>query len=173
MKVINIHKRIIYQAKDNIWQLFEKLATREDQIWPYKKWPAIRLNNELKVGSKGGHGPIRYTVLKKSFEEGVVFKFTGPKGFDGTHEFRIDELSKMKVEVSHTIKMNTSGWDTYYWLFVIRWIHDALIEDAFDNLENQFLAEKKATTYNAWVKCIRLFKPKKGTYQKIAVIEER
>lgn len=164
MKVKNVHRRIIGQTKQEIWEQFEKLSSKEDKIWPYRQWPAIRFNHGLKVGSQGGHGPIRYTIIKKSFKDGVLFKFTGPKGFDGTHEFKILELEDSTVEVSHVINMATSGWDTYYWLFVVRWIHDALIEDAFDNLENLFSTAKKKTSYSIWVKCLRLIKPKKRNY---------
>ncbi len=41
------------------------------------------------------------------------------------------------------------------WPLVIRWLHDALIEDAFDKTENHFLSQKKVTSWSAWVKFLR------------------
>lgn len=51
--------------------------------------------------------------------------------------------------------MNTSFKATLLWVFVIRWLHDALIEDAFDKVENYFTTNKKVTNYNFWVKRLR------------------
>ncbi len=53
--------------------------------------------------------------------------------------------------------MKTSRLATLSWLFVIRWLHDALIEDAFDNVENLFSLEKITTKYSVWVKLLRAF----------------
>ncbi|MDO5981315.1 hypothetical protein [Flavivirga spongiicola] len=173
MKVLNIHKRIINQSKQEVYKLLDSLSTKDDKIWPYEKWPAIRFKSGLKMGSKGGHGPIRYTVVSANYTDGIVFKFIN-KGFNGTHEFKINELNNSKVEIIHIIKMKTSGVVTYYWLFIIRWLHDALIEDAFDKLENQFSAEKKEITYNFWVKFLRMIKYKKSKkLHKRYLIEER
>jgi len=38
---------------------------------------------------------------------------------------------------------------------MIRWLHDALIEEAFDKVENYFTGNKKITPYNPWVKFLR------------------
>lgn len=160
MKVINIHKRKINQSKANVYRLFETLSTKDDKIWPYEKWPAIRFKNGLNVGSKGGHGPIRYSVLSNNYNDGIVFKFAN-KGFNGVHKFQINSITDLQVEVIHTIDMKTSGKATFYWFFAIRWLHDALIEDAFDKLENQFSSHKKETKHSIWVKFLRLIKGKK------------
>ena len=44
---------------------------------------------------------------------------------------------------------------TFLWVFVIHWLHDALIEDAFDKVENYFIYDKKETKHNIWVKFLR------------------
>lgn len=63
MKIINIHQRIIRQPLEEIGQLLSTLSTKEDKIMPIKNWPRMRLDNHLNIGSKGGHGPIRYEVV--------------------------------------------------------------------------------------------------------------
>ncbi len=173
MNVINIHKRKINQSKAEIYKLLDTLSTKDDKIWPYEKWPAIRFENGLKVGSAGGHGPIRYTVGSIDYRDGIVFNFTNT-GFNGTHTLKVRELSGSEAEISHTIKMKTSGFAIFYWLFLVKWFHDALIEDAFDKLENHFLSEKKETEHNLWVKFLRMLKNKKSKkHYKPYLIEKR
>ena len=155
MNVINIHKRTINQPKEKLSQLFKTLATANDLVWPYENWPAIRFKDGLKVGSKGGHGRVRYTIIEFEAGEFIKFQFTEPKGFIGTHELKIEEIGKNETEISHQIRMNTSLKATFLWFFIIRWLHDALIEDAFDKIENYFSTKKKTTRYNAWVKYLR------------------
>lgn len=166
MRVINIHKRKIGQPKENVLQLFKTLATTEDKVWPYEKWPAIRFKEGLKIGSKGGHGIVRYTIV--SFKEGehIKFEFTKPDGFFGTHELNIMKLLNNETEISHKIKMNTSFKATILWVLIIRWLHDALIEDAFDKVENQFSTKKKETEHSFWVKLLRNKYKRKSTKPK-------
>lgn len=162
MRVINIHRRKINQPKEEISRLFKSLATKDDKIWPYEKWPAIRFQDGLQIGSKGGHGRIRYTVVAFNEGEHVTFEFTKPDGFIGTHALSIHDLSKDRTEIIHEIKMHTSTLKaTFFWLTTIRWLHDALIEDAFDKLENHFSPEKKESKYSIWVAFLRdLYKRK-------------
>ena len=185
MNVINIHKRTINQPKEKVSQLFKTLATANDLVWPYENWPAIKFKDGLQVGSKGGHGRVRYTIIDFIEGEFIKFQFSKPDGFNGTHALRIETIGENKTEIihetsmlktlsptaiinseqhvtvkkqsilSHEIRMNTSLKATFLWFFIIRWLHDALIEDAFDKVENYFSTKKKTTRYNAWVKYLR------------------
>ena len=51
--------------------------------------------------------------------------------------------------------MKTNGLGTIAWLLGIRWLHDALIEDAFDKIENQLCGTQKRTEWNWWVRTLR------------------
>ncbi len=51
--------------------------------------------------------------------------------------------------------MNTEGKGTLIWIFAIRSLHNALIEDAFDKLENNFSNNIKFTKWNMCVRFIR------------------
>lgn len=157
MRVINIHKRIIDQPKENVSQLFETLATSQDQIWPYENWPAMRFKDGFKLGSKGGHGRIRYTIIEFQDQNHITFEFTKPDGFIGTHELRVNSISDFSTEIVHIIDMKTTLKASLLWVFVIRWLHDALIEDAFDKVANHFSEEKNNTDYSLWVKALRGF----------------
>ena len=172
MRVINIHKRKISQTKQKVSEIFITLATKDEKIWPYENWPAIKFKNGLKVGEKGGHGIVRYTIVSFTEGEQIKFRFTKPDGFFGTHEFQIKSISDNETEIKHEIRLNTSFKASLLWVFVIRWLHDALIEDAFDKVENQFSTKKKITAYSFWVKFLRQ-KYKKKSIKAHAIVETR
>lgn len=162
MKVLNTHKRIIYQPKNKVVELLNTLSTENDKIWPKEKWPAMKFKGGIKIGAKGGHGPIRYSVEKYNPNEIIQFRFLKPIGFNGIHKFEVKELTEEKTEIKHTIDMNTIGKGTLAWILGIRSLHNALIEDGFDKLENNFSNNKKSTEWNLWVKILRkLLNPKK------------
>ncbi len=155
MKVLNIHKRIINQPKSKVSELIKTLSTENDKIWPKGKWPAMKFEGGIKVGAKGGHGPIRYTVEKYDPNDTIQFRFSKPTGLNGIHKFEITEMADNQTEVKHTIDMNTEGTGTWLWIFGIRSLHDALIEDGFDRFENNFADEVKSTEWSWWVKFLR------------------
>lgn len=155
MKVINIHRRIIERPKTEIAELFKTLASKNDLMWPFENWPPMRLDQGLTVGSKGGHGPIKYTVEEYEANEFIQFKFTHPKGFNGFHRFEILALSDNSTELKHIIDMKATFAGTLQWVIAIRWLHDALVEDAFDKVENQFNLVKRENRWTIWVKLLR------------------
>lgn len=157
MKITNIHKRIIHQNQSEISALMRTLATKEDKVWPTKDWPRMKLDQGLQEGSKGGHGPIAYIVQKYLPNQLIEFQFTKPKNFVGIHKFEMKPLSANQTQVTHTIDIDAKGFGILTWSIAIRWLHDALIEDAFDNIENHFSTEKKQTKWNWWVKFLRFF----------------
>ena len=95
MKVINIHKREVQQSKAEIAKLFRTLSTDNDLMLATDKWPPMKLDNGLSVGSKGGHGPIRYSVADYQPEKLITFQFD-LTGFNGFHRFSINELEPAK-----------------------------------------------------------------------------
>lgn len=155
MKVLNIHQRTVAQPLEEIAALLETLATKQDKIWPKEHWPKMKLDKGLTVGSTGGHGPIAYVVKQYLPNSLVTFEFLAPKGFSGIHQFELKALGEQHTEIKHVIDMKLSGLGLISWPVAIRWLHDALIEDAFDKIENQFSTEQKKTPWNLWVKILR------------------
>lgn len=154
MRVHNVHRRIINQSRAKLLELFSTLATGTDLVWPGEKWPPMRFKHGITEGAYGGHGPIRYQVTLYE-STAVEFRFLRPKGFNGIHKLEIIPLDDYRVEIKHTIEMTTKGMGTFIWVIAIRWLHDALIEDAFDKVENQFGPAIKSTEWNTWVKALR------------------
>lgn len=155
MNVLNIHIRKIEVSKATLLPLFATLSKKEDRIWPKEKWPSMRFKNGLIIGAEGGHGPVRYKVLEYDADGYAMFEFLKPKGFVGTHTFQITEIDENTSVIKHTISMKTQGFGTFLWIFAIRWLHDALLEDAFDKVENQCINTKKTTSWSLWVKILR------------------
>lgn len=161
MEVTNIHKRVIACPAKKIGELLLTLASKNDGMLATDKWPAMKLDKGLQVGSRGGHGPIKYVVEAYTPEQQITFRFE-MEGFDGTHKFEILEVDTNTTELSHIISMSTSGLATIKWIIAIRWLHDAFIEDAFDKVENKFTTITKTKKWNAWVKLLRkIMQPKR------------
>lgn len=161
MKVINVHKRIIQQPISKIGELLATLSSDNDKVVATDKWPPVKLDKGLLVGSKGGHGFIKYFVTDYQPNKSITFQFT-LKGFNGFHKFELTELNPNTTELSHTIDMNTKGSMVIKWILAIRWLHDAFIEDALDRVESHFLGTAKNTEWSLWVKFLRkLAAPKK------------
>lgn len=155
MKVLNVHSRIIDQPKSELVGLFDTLATKNDRVFPIEKWPRMKFKEGLSLGAKGGHGPIKYTVAEIQPQQKVVFKFSKPEGFLGHHWFELIDRGADATELKHVIDIKTKGLAIFKWLLVIRPLHDALIEDALDKVENQFSSNKKKTPWSLWVRFLR------------------
>jgi hypothetical protein len=163
LKVTNIHIRTIDQPLAKVSSLLGTLSSKGDMIWPKEKWPPMRFRDGLIVGARGGHGPIKYIIEKYNPGEIIEFKFIKPSGFHGIHRFELktvktlenSDLENTKTEITHVIDMKTSGFGTFLWIFFIRPLHNALLEDALDKVENHFLTTKKNTRWNLWVIFLR------------------
>jgi hypothetical protein len=154
MKVINVHKRIVSQPKSAVEKLFNTLASDNDLMLATDKWPPMKLDKGLSVGSRGGHGPIKYFVTDYHPGNSITFRFD-LSGFIGSHRFELTPLSSETTAMSHSIVMRTEGLATLKWMFAIRWLHDAYIEDAFDKVENYFTPTGRRNKWNWWVRLLR------------------
>ncbi|MEL6591691.1 MAG: hypothetical protein AAFQ68_16485 [Bacteroidota bacterium] len=154
MKVRNVHRRLISQPQTQVASLIATLASKNDQVWPHENWPRMRLKDGLQIGSEGGHGPIRYRVTDYSPPHLIAFTFQ-QKGFIGAHLLETTSVNETHTEIKHIIEMRTEGLGTLSWLFAVRWLHDALIEDAFDKVENLLTGSHKRTPWSLWVRLLR------------------
>ncbi|MEU8922644.1 SRPBCC family protein [Kitasatospora sp. NPDC048545] len=131
MAVLNIHERTVPAPAEEVGALIDRLAGPDDPLWPAPDWPGMRFDRPLAVGAVGGHGPIRYTVAGYAPGQWVRFRFTGPRGFDGHHEFTVHPAGGTTV-LRHTIAMRLRGPGRLTWPLAFRWLHDALVEDGLD-----------------------------------------
>jgi hypothetical protein len=155
MEVINIHQREYNQPSTVISEILETLSSSFDRLWPVEKWPPMVLNNGLKINSFGGHGPIGYYISNYAFGKSIEFTFTKPTEFIGTHKFEIIETAANTTLLRHTINMNLNTKGIVAWYFVIKWLHDALLEDCLNKVHNQINISQIQTPHNFWVKYLR------------------
>ena len=161
MHIINIHKRTISEPIESISSKLDSLSSDQDMIWPHELWPAMRFRGGLAIGNKGGHGPIRYRVVQYLPGSLIEFEFLAPRGFNGVHRFELSQIDDGSSELKHTIDMNLSGTGVLVWYAAILWLHDALLEDCLDKIENQSSAKHKSTPHSLWVKLLRSILKKK------------
>lgn len=134
-RVVVVHERRLPSRPDEVGALIDSLASRKDRLWPRDAWPSMRLDSGLRVGSEGGHGPIRYRVEAYEPSRLVRFRFTAPRGLDGTHEFVVVPTGE-GTTLRHVIDMRVSGLAYLTWPAIYSPLHDALIEDALDRAES-------------------------------------
>lgn len=135
MAVINIHRRHLPAPASEVGALLDTLAGEDDALWPARHWPAMRFDRPLGAGAVGGHGPVRYTVEHYVPGRWVRFRFTGPRGFDGFHEFTVRPTPD-GADLVHLLAMNARGPARLTWPLAFRWMHDACLEDCLDRAEH-------------------------------------
>lgn len=154
--VKNVHERLIHAPLESVGGLIDRLASRDDAMWPHDRWPPMRFDRPLGVGAQGGHGPIRYIV--ETYEPGrsVRFRFTAPRGFVGTHGLDVEEVAPGVVRLRHDLTMRVEGVARASWPLAFRWMHDALVEDALDRAGN--FCQPEATRQTRWSLYVRLLR---------------
>ncbi|PID57285.1 MAG: hypothetical protein CR986_09135 [Ignavibacteriae bacterium] len=155
MKITNVHQREYNYPISKLSKILETLSTEKDLMWPKENWVPVILDNGLRVNSSGGHGRIRYYITKYEYGKLVEFCFTEPKEFVGKHYFELKKLNENKTKVKHTIDVELNLKGLILWNLIIKWLHDALLEDCLDKIENNLEKTNVKTPHNAWVKFLR------------------
>ncbi len=121
--------------------LVDSLSSRDDRLWPHRRWPRMRLDRGLEPGSDGGHGPVRYAVARYEPGRLVAFAFTPAFPLLGEHRYEVIDAPGGGTLLRHTLEGRPSGWMRLAWPLCFRWLHDALIEDSFDRAQAQVADE--------------------------------
>ncbi|MGW7272418.1 SRPBCC family protein [Streptomyces sp. NPDC054864] len=157
MSVLNIHERTLPAKAQDVGSLLDSLAGPDDQLWPVERWPAMRLDRGLAVGSRGGHGLVSYTVVAYVPGQWVRFAFDGPRGFQGFHEFTVHADGDDRTVLRHTLAMRARGQTRLTWPLMYRWSHDAVLEDSLDRVERALTGTvARPARWSRYVRFIRL-----------------
>ena len=108
MAVLNVHQRKLACSREVLRALIDELASEEDRLWPRRTWPPMHFDRPLAVGADGGHGPIRYRITDYVPGHWIRFRFTGPRGFRGFHEFVVSQADDCAL-LEHTLAMRVRG----------------------------------------------------------------
>ncbi|WP_376719023.1 SRPBCC family protein [Streptomyces parvulus] len=132
--VWNVHERPLPVAPDRAGALIDSLGGEHDRLWP-PDWPPVRFERPLAVGVSGGHGPVRYVVSHYVPGRWVRFRFTGPRGFDGFHEFSVEALDDGRTVLRNTLVVRPRGIRWLAWSLIVRPLHDAVFGLGLDRAE--------------------------------------
>ncbi|MBL1099560.1 DUF2867 domain-containing protein [Streptomyces coffeae] len=131
--VRNIHERTIDASAEAVGALLDRLSSEHDPIWPTPAWPPMRFDRPLGVGAEGGHGFVRYTVT--AYEPGRRIRFDFPSDEGGFHELTVEPLDPGRCRVRHVLEQRQRSAQRLVWALAIRWAHDIVVEEIFDNIE--------------------------------------
>ncbi len=132
--VLNVHERPLPAPPECVGALIDSLGGETDRLWP-PDWPPVRFERPLAVGVRGGHGPVRYVVSHYVPGRWVRFRFTGPRGFEGFHEFSVEPLDDGRTTLRHTLVVRPYGVRWLAWALIVRPVHDAVFDRGLDCAE--------------------------------------
>lgn len=133
-KIRNVHERRIAADPEVVWDLLMAMPGPDGRLWP-PGIPTMRFDGPLAVGAHGRHGPIHYKVTFLDPPSGhLVFAFREPTGLVGRHSFHVRPDNAGAV-LRHEVVANPEGWMRLKWPLIIRWVHDAVVEEVLDRAE--------------------------------------
>ncbi|MEJ6022857.1 SRPBCC family protein [Ramlibacter sp. PS4R-6] len=150
MKILNVHQRLLNAAPERVSAVLATLGQPGDLAWPGRHWSRMKLDRPLSVGAVGGHGPIRYFV-EACEPQFVAFRLTMP-GVDGWHGFEILDATASYCVLEHRIEADVKGAFLLKWIFAIRALHDACVEDVFAQIQ---VALGETPRYVPWSPYVR------------------
>lgn len=152
----NLHGREVAAPVDEVGLLIDSLASEKDLLWPSGAWPALRLDGDLRVGAAGGHGPVRYVVTQYEPGRRITFRFTRPRGFEGSHAFTASYRSSESTLLQHELVMKVHGTAVLTWPLFYRPLHNSLIEESLDRAERECGIEPERPAHRtAWTRTLR------------------
>jgi len=135
IKIRNVHERRIAAHPEVVWDLLMAMPSPNGRLWP-PGMPTMRFDRPLAVGAYGRHGPIHYTVTSLDPTAGnVVFEFREPTGLVGHHSFHVRPDGEDGAVLRHEVIANPKGWMRLKWPLIVRWVHDAVVEEVLDRAE--------------------------------------
>jgi len=134
-KIRNVHERRIAADPEVVWDLLMVMPGPDGRLWP-PGIPPMRFDRPLAVGAYGRHGPIHYKVTSLDPSAGnLVFEFREPTGLVGHHSFHVRPDENASAVLRHEVIANPEGWMRLEWPLIIRWVHDAVVEEILDRAE--------------------------------------
>lgn len=151
----NVQRRRIDAPAASVGALIDRLAGPDDPLWPSHAWPPMRFDRPLQVGAVGGHGAIRYSVAEYEPGRRIRFHPDPTIGLHGYHEFRVEPAGDASVLV-HDLVGRASGGMVLAWPLAVRWLHEAVLQDALDNAERAATGiVRRPARWTPWVRLLR------------------
>jgi hypothetical protein len=156
--ITNLQRRLLPVPVETAGPILERIPDPDGGIWPSPPWPRLVLDHGLRVGSRGGHGAIRYTCVGYEPGRWARFSFDHGTGVPGYHEFVVRGVAG-GTEVSHLIRGGPlEGRMRLAWPLVVRWLHVALLQDLLDNWERAATGTvRRPARWSPWVRVVMRF----------------
>lgn len=129
-----VHDRPLPAPAAAVGPLLDSLAGAHDLLWPIPRWPPMRLELPLRVGSHGGHGPLRYEVCEYQPGQLIRFRFD-PREFLGYHGYEVLAYDDRHTTLRHVLHGQPRGWIRPAWPLLLEPLHHAAVEDSLDRAE--------------------------------------
>ncbi|WP_330179724.1 SRPBCC family protein [Nocardia sp. NBC_01503] len=153
----NIHQRELPVPAQQVGTLLDTVAEPGNSVWPADHWPALTMDQPLRVGADGGHGTIRYACTAYEPGRAVEFTFAPSMPFVGAHTFEIVDRGENGCVIRHLVvaqARETRGW--LLWTLAIRWLHDAVIEELLDRVATEVGCPPiEPARWSPWVRMLR------------------
>lgn len=153
--VHNVHERLVQAPVEEVGPLLDRLGGPDDVLWPSPAWSPMVLDRPMAVGAAGGHDSFRYRVTR--YEPGRLVEFTADpgQGLSGRHTFTAEPAGPASTRVRHVLDARSTGAMRLGWPLVVRWLHDAHLEDLFDNAERAVGGEpERPASWSPWVRVL-------------------
>jgi RimJ/RimL family protein N-acetyltransferase len=131
---VNVHERHIAGDPDEIGGLLETWGSAGDRFWCSELLVPASFRRGLEVGSRGGHGAIRYRVVEHTPGRSVRVEFEPGVGLRGHHGFEIHPTANGECRLRHELVATPEGVFRAAWP-LFRPVHDAGVEDILDHVE--------------------------------------
>lgn len=95
----------------------------------------MRLDGPLAELPAGGHGVVRYHAVAHEPGRSVTWRFDDGVGIEGTHRLEVLAGNGEGPVLRHTTECRMSGSMRLLWPVVVRWLHDACLEELLDQAE--------------------------------------
>src|SRR5713226_3693983 len=174
MKILCVHEREMHGSIEQVGEIVKTHGSSIDRMYPHELWPKTQMEGSdgpPEVGRIANRGALRFIMT--SFEIGIKvhysWKFIEPAGFDGYHQTDVEDRGNGKLLFKTFVEMETRGLKaTLLWLFVMRPLHNAIVEDCFDKIERQLGLSPKGHKWSLWVKTLRRVRRAKfAEYQRL------
>ena len=130
--IVNVHHRVVRGSLEQAAELLTGLGTPDDAAWPADRWQPMVLDRGHAVGSRGGHGSVRYTVVAAEPGRSLTFEFDAVFPAVGGHRLEIEAVTEDSVLWRHTLWI-AGPLSPLMRLVVL--LHDACLEDLLDQVE--------------------------------------
>ncbi|MDP3894762.1 DUF2867 domain-containing protein [Nocardioides sp.] len=134
-RVVNVHERHIAAAAAEVGALLDTWGSPGDQVWRSGLVEPAAFERGLTIGSRGGHGPIRYHVVEHTPGRSVRVEFEPDVGVHGHHGFEVRPVDGNACLLRHELVGTPYGAVRLAWPLLIRPIHDGAVEDVLDHVE--------------------------------------